>query len=148
MATNKKLIEDQENLKSLKARKRELSSTIERAHKELALIEDRIYQAQQVTSVIDGVAVAVTRYPGNRGASMQTLASGGNISMRNAKVYQRADTPYWAVSVNRFVAGQLKFHGGRVVGLADTLTQRQAQQVANRWLTGDDSVLNYRSKNN
>jgi len=144
MSSNKKLLKDFEDLAVLKVRRRALQALEAKTRRELSEVEDRIYEAEQVSKVLDGIAVSVKTNNNGKWVTLQTVASGQRTRRREAKMYQRVDTPHWAVSVNSYGNGEQQFRGGRVIGLRDDLKKKEAQDLAERWIKGDESVLNYR----
>lgn len=139
MATNKKLLSELENAKALKERQKNLRATISAAQKELDKVEKRLKLIEPVDKVIKGVAISINRHGGCY--DMETVASGPGILERSVHMYQRVNTKYWAVRVNEHRCSSPRFNGGNVLGLDQTYSRKQAQVIAERWLTGDDSVL-------
>lgn len=144
MPSNKKLLQDFEDLTALKARRKELELLEAKLRKELNNLEDRIFDAEQVSKVLDGIAISRKVANNGKHITLRTLATGKRVHTREAKVYQRVDTPYWAVAINGSAGGKLLFRIGPAIGLCDNLTKKEAQAIADRWLKGDKSVLNYR----
>jgi hypothetical protein len=140
MATNKKLLSELAKAKELKARRKELRATISAAQRELDSVEKRLALTEPVDKVLNGIAVSINRHSEDC-YDMETVASGPGIAERSVHLYQRVNTEYWAARVNEHKGCNPRFHGGRVLGLEKAYSRKQAQAIAERWLTGDDSVL-------
>jgi hypothetical protein len=140
MATNKKLLSELEKSQALKARRKELRATISAAQRELDKVEKSLALIDPIDKVIDGIAISINRHCGDC-YDMETVASGEGIAERSVHLYQRVNTEFWAARVNEHRGCNPRFHGGRVLGLDKTYSRKQAHAIAERWLTGDDSVL-------
>lgn len=139
MATNKKLLSELAKAKALKERRKALRATINTAQRELDKVEKSLNLIEPIDKVIRGIAISINHH-GNC-YDMDTVASGPGIPERSVHLYQRVNTEYWAVRVNEHRNSSPRFHGGKVLGLDKTYTRKQAHALAERWLTGDDSVL-------
>jgi len=139
MASQKKLLEALAKKPALAERRKELLRAIREAQHELSKVEAVLALAAPIDKVLNGVPISIH----NQGNScdMETLASGANTPQRSVHLYQRVKTDYWAIRVNEHRNFNPRFYGGHVLGLDKAYNRKQAQAIAERWLTGDDTVL-------
>lgn len=139
MATNEEILKAYARKSELQARASELRALIDKAESELDDVERDLQLAVDVDQVLDGIPISVSLNGST--SDMATLACGPGIKERMAHLYLRADKNCWAVRLNERYVCRDRFHGGNVVGLGYSWNKKQAREVAERWLKGDDSVL-------
>lgn len=136
--TNDELLEALAQKHRLQARQRSLTTTLRRNERQLAEVNRQLKGIQAIGIVLRGVAVAVDNSRDGTCCEYWTLATGSGIAERRALLYKVAYQDGWAVRINERSADQERFSGGRVLGLGHHLGRDQVQDLAERWLVGED----------
>ncbi|EMI5830839.1 TPA: hypothetical protein ACP7Q5_004985 [Escherichia coli] len=138
---SKELIEDFQNLTSLRSRWMELRSKAEMLLSEAADLDFRIRRASAVRAVVNGVPLSIPEDEiAEDGQDTQTV---GNLDedTRNTYVYKAVRSGGWVVRINGYsMTGREHFFGGKCLGLCLGWTQEKAREVALAWLTRSEIV--------